>query len=317
MPEFDLIQNYFQRFEPNDHSLVLGIGDDAAICQLGSGQQLVAAVDTLVAGVHFPEQTSAADIAYKALAVNLSDFAAMGANPRWMTLALTMPKLDKPWLADFSRSLFDFAQQHQVRLIGGDTTQGHLCVSLQLLGEIAPNTALRRDAAEIDDDIYVTGTLGDAGLGLQTLLHGVSLNPEWDAFVQQRLNRPSPRLATAQALKGRAHAAIDVSDGLLADLGHICQASFVGARIDLAAVPLSPALQSLPPAEAWQLALSAGDDYELCFSAPPGQRQQLEALDLVTRIGVIEAGDEICCLQADGKPWQSLAQGYEHFQHES
>ena len=313
MLEFDLIQHYFHRFEPNDQSVVLGIGDDAAICQVGHAKQLVVAVDTSVAGVHFPIDTQAEDIAYKALAVNLSDFAAMGAVPRWMTLALTLPSVDEVWVQRFSQGLFALAQQHQVRLIGGDTTQGNVSVSIQLLGEISPDTALRRDAAQVGDDIYVSGTLGDAGLGLASLRQDVGLDAEQLVFVQQRLNRPTARLALGQQLLGIADAAIDVSDGLLADLGHIVSASNVGARLNLADLPLSAALQCLPVQQAWQLALSAGDDYELCFCAAVQHRDLLDTMPLVQRIGQIEAKTGIRCLQADGAEWDCPLQGYEHF----
>jgi len=313
MLEFDLIQHYFHRFEPNDHSLVLGIGDDAAICQLGHGKQLVVAVDTLIAGVHFPIHSAAEDIAYKALAVNLSDFAAMGAVPHWMTLALTLPSIDEVWVQTFSQALFDLAQQHQVRLIGGDTTQGNLSISIQLLGEISPNIALRRDAAEIGDDIYVSGTLGDAGLGLASLQQNFGLDTAQINFVQARLNRPTARLELGQQLLGIAHAAIDVSDGLLADLGHIINASGLGARLNLADLPLSSALTQLPQQQAWQFALSAGDDYELCFCAPVAQRDFLGNIPLVQRIGVIETEEGIRCIQANGEIWDCPQRGYEHF----
>jgi len=327
MGEFDLIQRYFKTPQQRSDSVQLGIGDDAAICSLPPNQHLVCSVDTLITGVHFPEQTAPEDIAYKALAVNLSDFAAMGATPAWMTLALTCPRIDETWLQAFSQGLFELAQQHQVSLVGGDTTRGQLTISIQLMGWIPPHLALLRSGAQRGDKIVVSGSLGDAGLGLQLRHHPqlkTMLSQTQTDFVQQRLNRPTARLALGQALQGIAHAAIDVSDGLLADLGHILAASSdhhpeqqaLGARINLADLPLSPALQRLPADQAWQLALNAGDDYELCFTLADSAINELYQRypqQHLTCIGTIVAGKGITCIQADGQAYEIVQQGYQHF----
>lgn len=322
--EFSLIERYFKNSQAslNTSDLDVGIGDDAAILSPPAGQRLCVAVDTLVSGVHFPENTAAYDIGYKALAVNLSDLAAMGASPYAFTLALTLPNTKKHWLASFSEGLFTLAKEHKIPLVGGDTTRGPLTISVQVLGLLPRQQALLRGGANVGDDIYVSGNVGDAGLGLQ-IQQGKLLTAEGhQQYLLSRLNRPTPRLALGQALLGLASAAIDVSDGLLVDLKHILDASQVGARIKLDGIPLSPAYQACadsqnaPLLHRYTQALEAGDDYELCFSAAKGKREQVEALKThlpITRIGEIIEQKTLQCLDANGVKFDYDPRGFEHF----
>ena len=313
--EFELIAHYFARHHHHRRDVLLGIGDDAAICQPPHNTDLVIAVDTLVAGVHFPLDTPPEDIGYKALAVNLSDMAAMGASPAWMTLALTCPDADSKWLSAFSHGLFELAEQFGVALIGGDTTRGPLTISIHVTGFVPSGQAIQRTNAQPGDNIYVTGTLGDAGVGLK-VDQGDLILPEPDnQYVQQRLNRPTPRIATGLALRQIANSAIDISDGLLADLNHVLTASNVGACINVSKLPLSTALQQqLPSQEAWRFALTAGDDYELCFTAPTAvQLPTLSLPDSITHIGVIESQPGLRCLDPNGRAFETHQPGYLHF----
>lgn len=320
MREFDLIKRYFQTGFPIQNNVLLGIGDDAALCTWHAEQAQVIAVDTLVAGVHFPINTAAADIAYKALAVNLSDMAAMGATPLWFTLALTLPQADETWLNEFATGLRTLAHLAHVALIGGDTTQGPLTVTIQIHGSVPVQQALRRNNAQVGDGIYVTGTLGDAGLGLAVVQNKVEVSESIAQFVVQRLNRPSARWEIGQKLRGIANSAIDVSDGLVADLGHILQASGVGARLQVIDLPLSEEVRfALPPTRAYNMALTAGDDYELCFTVAPENEAALKNIlnaGDYTRIGTIEATPGLRCEQADGTLLNAVQRGYEHFSHE-
>jgi thiamine-monophosphate kinase len=316
MTEFDFITQLQNMAFPQRIEVTLGIGDDAALCTVPVGMQLVTAIDTLVSGVHFPTSTSAFDIGYKALAVNLSDLAAMGATPVWMTLALTCPAPQSSWLHEFTQGLLTLATQHQVSLIGGDTTAGPLTVTIQVCGLVPVGQALLRSGAQVDDIIYVTGTLGDAGLGLFAgVQHKLSLPTDAQHFVINRLNRPTPRVQEGIRLRQIAHSAIDISDGLAADLGHILAASGVGARIEVETLPLSSALRAhLSPQHAATLALTAGDDYELCFTVPPGRTHLLAHLPTgsYTKIGVIEATPGLRCLLAE-QPFILKRTGYQHF----
>lgn len=313
MDEFQLIERYFRRPAPGSAGVEVGVGDDGAIVRLPPGRELVVVVDTLVAGVHFPPDMAPADVGYRALAVNLSDVAAMGAEPAWMTLALTLPAPDADWLEGFAAGLWGLAERHGVALIGGDTTRGPLTVSVEVLGHLPAGTRLLRGGARPGDRVFVSGTLGDAaaGLGLPS--------PASDAErrLRSRFLRPEPRLALGRALAGRASAAIaaiDVSDGLLADLAHICEASGAGAVIDEERLPLSAALLEVAGRErAAELALTGGDDYELCFTlAPEVDADDLSADVGVTAIGVMTPEPGVR-LRRQGRDVPLPAGGYRHF----
>lgn len=316
--EFDIIAHYFKNQQVKRDDVTVGIGDDAAIISIPADRQLIVALDTLVAGVHFPDNTQAEDIGYKALAVNLSDLAAMGAAPAWFTLALTLPSADKDWLDGFARGLFELAAEHGLELIGGDTTQGPLTISIQVAGYVPTGRALLRSGARTGDAIYVTGNLGDAALGLRCLQQAGSF--PYNDMAVYRLNRPQARLAFGQALRGLASACIDISDGLLADLGHILTASNVGARIDRQALPLSVSLQTMCQQDEknYALALAGGDDYELCFCVSPQHDAALQSAIQqsglrVTQIGTIEPQAGIRLHHAGQACNMEIQHGYEHF----
>lgn len=314
LTEFDVIARFFQGHGPQRDDVLLGIGDDAALLQPSPGRQLVVAVDTLVAGRHFPANTPAADIGYKALAVNLSDLAAMGATPAWATLSLTLPAVDEAWLQAFAGGFFALATEYGVALVGGDTTRGPLSVTVQVQGYIEAGKALRRDAAAAGQALYVSGSLGDAA----GALHQLQTGGHAEAALLQRLNRPLPRVALGQALAGVAAAAIDISDGLLADLGHILDASGCGATLWPARLPTSPALQALPDEQRLDCQFNGGDDYELCFSVAPQQRDALQQLQQrqpvpLTEIGVLEAQPGLRCQYPDGRVVAPRAHGFDHF----
>ena len=291
MSEFDLIATYFtwddfdKKSNPNNsnktNKIIKSVGDDAAVLSLASNQQLVTSIDTLVSGVHFPTNTAPFDIAYKALAVNLSDLAAMGSKPEWFTLALTLAEIDHAWLNEFSRGLKTLAEKSDIALVGGDTTSGPLAISIQVMGSVATGKALYRSGAKQGDKIYVTGTLGDGAAGLASIQNKLELTIEHAEYCHQRLNRPTPRLIESNLIKNFVSACIDVSDGLLQDLSHILEQSEIsgseqvlgseqalGAKIDLSQIPLSDALTSIPYQQAIDFALTGGDDYELLFTIP-------------------------------------------------
>jgi len=279
--EFDLIANYFNW--PNEaDSVHIGVGDDAAVLNVTPDHQLVISVDTLVAGVHYPHSTSPEDIGYKSLIVNLSDIAAMGAEPKWFTLALTLPDYDSEWLTGFSAGLKQAATDYGVSLIGGDTTRGAQTISIQIMGEVATGKALKRSAAQVGDSLYITNTLGDAAAGLQ--IHQANQASESlgqlsasEAYCVARLNRPTARVIESRVIRKYANACMDISDGLLQDLSHILQASKLGAVIDTAAIRLSPELASLySRKQGLQFALGGGDDYELLFSVSQEKRKEFE-----------------------------------------
>lgn len=318
--EFSLIDRYFAAQRRHRPDVTLGIGDDAALLVTPPDQQLVVTVDTLVAGIHFFANADPEGIGHKALAVNLSDLAAMGAVPAWATLALTLPKADEDWLAQFCRGLFALADRYEVQLIGGDTTHGPTTViSIQAMGFVPPGLALCRDGAKPGDALYVTGTPGDAGLALAVAYGEATVAHEDAAWVQSRLERPEPRLSQGVLLRGVASAAIDISDGLAQDLGHILERSGVGARLDVDRLPLSPALiASLDRDATFRTALTGGDDYELCFTVPPEQVARLENLAAgwncrCSRIGMIEAEPGLRLLRADGSAFPLERLGYDHF----
>jgi thiamine-monophosphate kinase len=318
--EFDLIRRYFTHAAPRT---ALGIGDDAALIHAGKGQLLAVAADMLVAGRHFFRDVDAESVGHKALAVNLSDMAAMGATPRWATMGIAMPKADARWVAGFSKGFMALARKHGVDLIGGDTTRGPLNICVQIIGEVPARQALRRDGAKAGDDIWVSGTLGDAALAVAAKTKRIKLKPAELKRAQQRLDRPQPRIALGLALRGVARSAIDVSDGLVADLGHICERSKVAAVVALERLPLSPLLRRYRHVPAAQTALlGGGDDYELCFTAPPAKRAAVgraaaKARTRVTCIGrVIRAPAGACSVavvDGDGLPLAPARRGFDHF----
>lgn len=318
--EFDLIQQYFSHDYPQRAEVVLSVGDDAALCNIPAGQQLAISVDTLVAGVHFPLDTPAEAIGHKALAVNLSDMAAMGAQPAWMTLALTCPHVDADWLQGFAHGLRQLATAANVSLIGGDTTRGALTITIQIMGLVPTGQALTRSGAQVGDGIYVTGSLGDAGLGLDIVQGGASVASPHANWLTRRLSHPSPRWQAGQNLYGVANSAIDISDGLAADLGHILNASGVGATLIVDNLPLSKAMQAaVTPEQAWRYALTSGDDYELCFTVPVAAEYLLAGVLPFklpyTRIGTIEAASGLRCVRRDGSAFSLARAGYQHFAH--
>jgi len=312
--EFSLIDAIARRAAARA-DVVLGIGDDAALLAVPAGRQLVVAMDTLNAGVHFPDDTAPADIGWKALAVNLSDLAAMGAQPAWCTLSLSLPGPDAAWVDGFLGGFLSLAALHGVALVGGDTTRGPLSVCVTAHGLVEPGRARRRDGARVGDDVWVTGTPGDAGGALAQWRAGGTR----DAALRARLDRPTPRIEAGLALAGVAHAAIDVSDGLLADLGHVCAASGVGAQIELETLPASPMLAAaFDPEQRRVLQCTGGDDYELCFTVAQERREDIAAVAeacgvAMTRIGHIVAGDDVVALDRDGRRWVPPRRGFEHF----
>ncbi len=319
MKEFELIKKYFQDKTSTHPNTVLGIGDDAAILKLSQNEQLVVSVDTIVSGIHFLPDTSAAAIAYLALAVNLSDMAAMGAIPRWFTLALTLPNANEQWLSEFSRGLFDLASQYDIELIGGDTTQGLLTVTIQIMGTLTDAKALLRSGAKAGDKIYVSGYLGDAGLGLEMLQGKREVSAPYREYLQRRYQYPEPRVKFAQSLLNIANSAIDISDGLAADLNHILEKSGVGATIFSSHLPLSEALKkSVNPEDALYLALAAGGDYELCFTISAEYEKDLQRLSQAltlpcTCIGEVKAGAGLEIVDGHDRVIPVKSLGWEHF----
>ena len=324
MSEFDLIRRFFTRSSGvPDHSVVQGIGDDAALLQIDPCMQLVVSTDMLVSGTHFFPDADPFLLGHKTLAVNLSDMAAMGAQPRWATLAVSLPEVNEPWLKKFSEGFFSLAQQQGVELIGGDTTRGPLNLCVTIMGEIPPGTALRRDGAQVGDDIWVSGKLGDAALALAHMRNEVQLSSADFAACGGALHRPVPRVVLGIALRGVAHSAIDLSDGLLADLGHILESSGVGAKMEFESLPISDVLRAVGLSASLngvtrRCVLAGGDDYELCFTAPSAKRAEIEnisrQLDLpLTRIGAIVAGSGCRVQAANGSVINIEDSGYDHF----
>ncbi len=329
LSEFDLIERYFAKLPSSRSDVLLGSGDDCALLCVPEGQLLAVSMDTLVAGCHFFDTVSPHDLGYKALAVNLSDLAAIGAAPAWVTGALTLPTscVNDAWLSGFSTGLSELLQQYKIQLVGGDITKGPLSITLQAHGFVPKQSALRRDGAQVGDLVYVTGTVGDAGLALQELQTGRQPDP----FLSSRLLRPTARIAAGLALRNLATSAIDISDGLVADLTHILSRSSVGARINIETLPLSTEFlrhfakdnkgtRSLGTG-ALRLALTAGDDYELCFTVPPEREARLLTAShafacTYQRIGVIEAESGLRLVHADGTSFELPKEqetGYRHF----
>jgi thiamine-monophosphate kinase len=314
--EFELIQKFFVR--PDEAaSVIIGIGDDGAVLRPPMGKDLVTVVDTLVEGIHFPsniKDTEAESLGYRAVAVNLSDIAAMGAEPRWMTLALTLSEVNDSWLSFFANGLHDAAKQHGVALVGGDVTSGeNVVVTVQITGHIDPGRAICRSGARVGDTIYVSGDVGDAAAGLFLLQNRPETHLEPHGHLYDRYWFPTARVALGSSLLGRASAAIDVSDGLYADLGKLLTASGVGAKLDLDKLPISTALTTCFDKEQQRkFALSGGDDYELCFTSANEIPGEIAGVP-VTAIGEVTAKSGIVCHEADRiVPYQDS--GYLHFQ---
>ena len=320
--EFELIRRFFMRDEAARGArpgVILGIGDDAAVLALPPDTELVAAVDTVVAGRHFPEGTDAYSIGHRALAVNLSDLAAMGATPAWATLALTMPSVDAAWLERFAAGILDLADSHGVTLVGGDTTRGPLTVSVQIMGHVPRGAALRRSGAHAGDLMAVTGTLGDGGAGLAFVTTPPA--PENRAAALELIRRfdyPAPRVRFGLAARGIATAAMDLSDGLVADLPKLAQASGLAAHVAVERLPLSRAMRAaVPLTQARDFALGAGDDYELLLAVPPPRYTELEAaagqLNLtLTRIGEFRDGGGVTW-SLNGRDFVPGVRGWDHF----
>lgn len=321
MGEFELIRRYFQH-KLTPPGVALGNGDDCALLAPAPGMRLAVSTDMLVEGRHFLSTVDPEALGHKALAVNLSDLAAMGAQPLAFTLALALPRADDTWLAGFSKGLLALADAHGCALVGGDTTAGPLNICITVFGQVPEHQALRRSAAQVGDDIYVSGTLGDARLALEVFRGGASLGAASFAAVRQRMERPTPRVALGVALRGVAHAAADVSDGLLGDLGHILTASQVGADLDLNAIHNSIATSSILKSEEGHFLpdflLNGGDDYELVFTAPAAARSAVaqaaaSACTPVTRIGTVTPHTGLTLRGPGGQPITLASRSFDHF----
>ncbi len=318
LSEFSLIERYFKQLTPQREDVLLGIGDDCALLQCPADHVIAVSIDTLVEGIHFFTGVDPESLGHKSLAVGLSDLAAMGATPAWFTLALTLPKLDEDWLHGFSQGLANLAKQYDIQLVGGDTTKGPLAISIQVHGFVEANKAIQRSGAQLGDMIYVSGCLGDAGAALRLQSNQWNdeiLNEQDRVYLQQRLEQPNPRVQLGQELVGLACAAIDISDGLLADLGHITEKNGMGARLDLTKLPLSSALSKINQQLAQVFALESGDDYELCFIVPSQHFAEVEQRfkGQVTRIGMITDDDGIYYIDDNDNLIELKGIGYDHF----
>ena len=315
--EFEIIEQVFRARAASGPGVICGIGDDAAILQVPTGHQLVVSTDTLVSGVHFFADGDPYDIGYRSLAVNLSDMAAMGAVPAWMTLSLTLPENDIAWLHKFADGLFELANQSGVVLTGGNMAHGPLSITITIMGTVPTGKALLRSGAQTGDLIYVTGQLGMAALALAITMGEINWQGPPPAACSERLLRPQPRVQTGLALRNLASACIDISDGLAADLGHLLQASGKGAEIRLASLPIDPCFHHLSRQQMYNYALCRGDDYELCFTLPVQHHQTM--LDLaqtdcqISCIGVIKQIPGIHWIEADGRKISLAETGYRHF----
>jgi thiamine-monophosphate kinase len=315
--EFDLIRRFLQGTTAQRDDVVLGIGDDCALLRATPGELLAVSMDTLVEGRHFFPGCDPQALGHKALAVNLSDLAAMGARPAWATLSLTMPSADTQWLSAFVSGFAALARLHELQLVGGDMTRGPLSVTVQVHGWVDEGSALRRSGGAPGDRVFVSGTIGDAALALQWLLTS-SPDGQPSEFLRRRLDRPTPRINLGQLLCGCAGAAIDISDGLTADLGHICTASGCGARIELAAIPLSNDVAAYCAGGDWKPVLAGGDDYEVLFSVSPENVDELlsrceQAGESIKEIGQLVATPGITLVYPDGGECADPPRGFDHF----
>ena len=315
MTEFDLIREYLTGLGAARDDVLVDVGDDCALLRVPADRELAVSIDTLVAGVHFHADTDPEGLGHKALAVGLSDLAAVGAEPAWATLALTMPAADARWLRAFAAGLAALATAEDVRLVGGDLTRGPLSITVQVHGFVPKDHVLRRGGARPGDLVCVSGAIGDAGLALRHIARGEHL----DEYLRRRLERPTARVALGEVLRGVATAAIDLSDGLAADLSHILEAPDVGARIELDRLPLADQVAGAVAATGdWGLPLGSGDDYELCFTLPPDHARELPVLAAaagcpLTQIGEIDEGDGLRFVKPDGGHWHPRGTGYDHF----
>jgi thiamine-monophosphate kinase len=315
--EFALIERYFKRYTSRGQGVVLGVGDDGAVLQLPGDEEIIVSTDTLLEGVHFPALSSPGKIAGRALRVNLSDLAAMGARPKWFLLALTLPDVDENWLAEFSAGLSKVADEFECPLVGGDTTRGQLSITITAIGSSPAGSVLARSGAHVGDSVWVTGSLGDAAAGL-AVLEGQVVAGDTENLIN-KFWQPCPRIQEGLIMRDIASAVIDVSDGLLADLGHLVNSSGVGVDLNIDLLPLSPPLVAAvgkKTATAW--ALGAGDDYELCFTISPHNAAVLdkyidEGQLMATHIGQIVAGDGVVCKDAWGRVHDPIVSGYRHF----
>ena len=310
--EFEIIARYFAAHDAR-RDVLLGIGDDAAVLECDAHKRLVVAMDTIVEGVHFLPNTDAYDVGYRALAVNLSDIAAMGAVPSWMTLSLSLPRSDETWVQQFADGLFGLARQHDVVLVGGDTVKGPLVVTVQIAGWVESDRWLTRSGAKPGDLLYVSGVPGEAAAGLAMIKNGAERSPAHD-HLRTRLLRPEPRIKLGRELRGLASSAMDISDGLLTDLDKLCAASGCGARVELERLPISASMQQLfDRASCVDYALAGGDDYELLFTVPAQQEHIIANLSIAcTRIGEVTADRRVECV-LEGKPVNVARRGYDHF----
>jgi thiamine-monophosphate kinase len=318
MKEFELIKRFFTEQVIKRKDVLLGIGDDCALISPSDRQNIAITTDTLVAGVHFPHETSAKAIGHKAIAVNLSDLAAMGAEPTWVSLAITMPEVDLHWIEEFCAGVFELCEFYNVQLIGGDTTQGPLSITVTAQGLTPIGKHITRSGAKAGDWLYVTGEIGDAALALKAIFNEVDVAPEYSDSIRKSLDFPRPRILAGQALREYASSAIDLSDGLIADLGHICTASNVGANIVLEDLPISNALRDTVGMErAIDMALVGGDDYELLFTVSEDNKVGMETAlantgNIITCIGQLNGSNKITTT-LDSKPVQINAKSFEHF----
>ena len=317
-PEFNLIKQYFTRPTRNTK---LGVGDDAALISLSAGMELAISADMLVAGTHFFADCDAYQLGWKSLAVNISDMAAMGANPKWATLAIALPDINASWLAEFSRGFFACAESFNVDLIGGDTTRGPLTISVQIMGEVPIGKAIKRSGAKVGDEIWVSGRLGDAALALAHIQGKLVLPEEASLTCAKALHAPQPRVALGLALRDIANSAIDISDGLLADLGHILEQSNIGATLELKRIPHSTFVDfpiDLRDEILRKMVLAGGDDYELCFTAPAEKHTEIIKISEMTKlqlscIGHVTSNTDLVLHGLDNEILNIKETGFDHF----
>ncbi len=320
LSEFQLIQRYFSDISLDANHVVLGVGDDCAVLEPTVDCCTTLSIDTLVSGVHFPADAAPFDIAQRALAVNLSDIAAMGAKPSWFLLAITLPEVDEYWLQQFSNGLRSIAQQYHCPLVGGDTTRGPLSITIQVGGTAKKNQLLTRHGAKVGNEVYITGIVGDGAAALQLIQKKISVKDQVAAnYLYERFYSPTPRIAVGSLLAGIATAAIDVSDGLAADVNHIAEKSAVGITLEIDKLPYSPAMKALFSAEQCRnFAVAGGDDYELCFTLPTNCLYLIEKIQQqtgvpITKIGTVTAGSGLTCVDQHGSVIELQSLGYQHF----